>query len=191
MSQYARSPVLAPTNPAALVFLTMTMRPTFRAEFNPGEGGNNWGVAPSPWPARLASPRLASPRLATASLRHGESSTRRIYDTADLRSASADLRSASADLRSAAADLRLGQHARGEGAVVRDYDGDGGGVTGPGGQRRDLKLAEAGKKEARHGGLQTQRNRLQFTALPNGAGRRKGRLISTGSTTRRAASLHP
>jgi len=172
MSQYARSPVLAPTNPAALVFLTMTMRPTFRAEFNPGEGGNNWGVAPSPWPARLASPR------------HGESTTRRVFGPPRRIYASADL-------RSAAADLRLGQHARGEGAVVRDYDGDGGGVTGPGGQRRDLKLAEAGKKEARHGGLQTQRNRLQFTALPNGARRRKGRLISTGSTTRRAASLHP
>ena len=39
MGQYARSPVLAPTNPAALVFLTMTTRPTFRADFKPGEGG--------------------------------------------------------------------------------------------------------------------------------------------------------
>jgi len=29
----------APTNLAALVFLTMTTRPTFRAEFKPGEGG--------------------------------------------------------------------------------------------------------------------------------------------------------
>jgi len=29
----------APTNPAALVFLTMTTKPTFRAEFKPGEGG--------------------------------------------------------------------------------------------------------------------------------------------------------
>ena len=29
----------APTNPAALVFLTMTTRPTFRVEFKPGEGG--------------------------------------------------------------------------------------------------------------------------------------------------------
>jgi len=28
-----------PTNPAALVFLTMTTKPTFRAEFRPGEGG--------------------------------------------------------------------------------------------------------------------------------------------------------
>ena len=27
------------TNLAALVFLTMTTRPTFRAEFKPGEGG--------------------------------------------------------------------------------------------------------------------------------------------------------
>ncbi len=26
------------TNPVALVFLTMTTRPTFRAEFKPGEG---------------------------------------------------------------------------------------------------------------------------------------------------------
>ena len=30
----------APTNPAALVCLTMTTKPTFRAEFKPGEGGN-------------------------------------------------------------------------------------------------------------------------------------------------------
>ena len=29
----------APTNPAALTFLTMTTKPTFRAEFKPGEGG--------------------------------------------------------------------------------------------------------------------------------------------------------
>ena len=29
----------APTNLAALVFLTMTTRPTFRTEFKPGEGG--------------------------------------------------------------------------------------------------------------------------------------------------------
>jgi len=29
----------APTNPAALVFLTMTTKPTFRVEFKPGEGG--------------------------------------------------------------------------------------------------------------------------------------------------------
>jgi len=29
----------APTNPAALVFLTMTTKPPFRAEFKPGEGG--------------------------------------------------------------------------------------------------------------------------------------------------------
>jgi len=33
----------APTNPAALVFLTMTTKPTFRAEFKPGEGGTKWG----------------------------------------------------------------------------------------------------------------------------------------------------
>jgi len=26
-----------------LVFLTMTTKPTFRAEFKPGEGGTNWG----------------------------------------------------------------------------------------------------------------------------------------------------
>ena len=35
----------APTNPAALVFLTMTTKPTFRAEFKPGEGGKRWGAA--------------------------------------------------------------------------------------------------------------------------------------------------
>lgn len=29
----------APTDPAALVFLTMTTKPTFRADFKPGEGG--------------------------------------------------------------------------------------------------------------------------------------------------------
>jgi len=29
----------APTNLAALVFLTMTTKPTFRAEFKPGAGG--------------------------------------------------------------------------------------------------------------------------------------------------------
>jgi len=29
----------APTNPAVLVFLTTTTKPTFRAEFKPGEGG--------------------------------------------------------------------------------------------------------------------------------------------------------
>ena len=29
----------APTDPAALFFLTMTTRPTFRADFKPGEGG--------------------------------------------------------------------------------------------------------------------------------------------------------
>jgi len=33
----------APTNPAALVFLTMTTKPTFRADFKPGEGGTKWG----------------------------------------------------------------------------------------------------------------------------------------------------
>ena len=37
----------APTNPAALVCLTMTTKPTFRAEFKPGEGGNKWGGTPS------------------------------------------------------------------------------------------------------------------------------------------------
>ncbi len=35
----------APTNPAALGFLTMTTRPTFRAEFKPGQGGERWGAA--------------------------------------------------------------------------------------------------------------------------------------------------
>ena len=35
----------APTNPAALVFLTTTKRPTFRAEFKPGEGGKKMGAA--------------------------------------------------------------------------------------------------------------------------------------------------
>ena len=30
----------APKNPATLVFLTMTTKPTFRAEFKPGKGGN-------------------------------------------------------------------------------------------------------------------------------------------------------
>ena len=29
----------APTDPAALTFLTMTMKPSFRAEFKAGEGG--------------------------------------------------------------------------------------------------------------------------------------------------------
>jgi hypothetical protein len=29
----------APSNPAALAFLTMTTRPSFRAEFKAGEGG--------------------------------------------------------------------------------------------------------------------------------------------------------
>jgi hypothetical protein len=29
----------APTDPAALTFLTMTTRPSFRADFKPGEGG--------------------------------------------------------------------------------------------------------------------------------------------------------
>jgi hypothetical protein len=32
--------VAAPTDPAALTFLTMTTRPSFRADFKPGEGGN-------------------------------------------------------------------------------------------------------------------------------------------------------
>ena len=35
----------APTNPAALAFLTMTTKPTFRAEFKPGDGGKRWGAA--------------------------------------------------------------------------------------------------------------------------------------------------
>jgi len=37
----ARAPDPAQTlgNPAALVFLTMTTKPTFRVEFKPGEGG--------------------------------------------------------------------------------------------------------------------------------------------------------
>ena len=30
-----------PTNPAALTFLTMTTKPTFRADFKPGEGGKS------------------------------------------------------------------------------------------------------------------------------------------------------
>jgi hypothetical protein len=29
----------APTDPAALTFLTMTTKPSFRADFKPGEGG--------------------------------------------------------------------------------------------------------------------------------------------------------
>jgi len=38
------------TNPVALVFLTMTTRPTFRAEFKPGEGGTkDRERAPSSW----------------------------------------------------------------------------------------------------------------------------------------------
>ena len=37
----ADSPVLASLgNPATFGFLTMTTKPTFRAEFRPGEGGN-------------------------------------------------------------------------------------------------------------------------------------------------------
>jgi len=51
----------APTNPAALVCLTMTTKPTFRAEFKPGEGGKTAFY-------------MARPP------RHGESSTRRICD---------------------------------------------------------------------------------------------------------------
>jgi len=37
----ARAPDPAQTlgNPAALVFLTMTTKPTFRADFKPGDGG--------------------------------------------------------------------------------------------------------------------------------------------------------
>jgi len=31
--------------PAALVFLTMTTKPTFRTDFKPGEGGKIWGAA--------------------------------------------------------------------------------------------------------------------------------------------------
>jgi len=37
----------APTDPAALVFLTMTTKPTFRTDFKPGEGGKIWGAAVS------------------------------------------------------------------------------------------------------------------------------------------------
>jgi len=38
--QPADSPIIASLGkPAALVFLTMTTKPTFRAEFKPGEGG--------------------------------------------------------------------------------------------------------------------------------------------------------
>jgi hypothetical protein len=33
------TPQPAPTDPAALTFLTMTTRPSFRAEFKAGEGG--------------------------------------------------------------------------------------------------------------------------------------------------------
>jgi hypothetical protein len=40
----------APTDPAALTFLTMTTKPSFRAEFKAGEGGKIGGP-PSPWPA--------------------------------------------------------------------------------------------------------------------------------------------
>jgi len=32
----------APTDPAALTFLTMTTKPSFRAEFKAGEGGTNF-----------------------------------------------------------------------------------------------------------------------------------------------------
>ena len=39
--QPADSPIIASMgNPATFGFLTMTTRPTFRAEFKPGEGGN-------------------------------------------------------------------------------------------------------------------------------------------------------
>jgi len=70
-------------NPAALVFLTMTTEPTFRAEFKPGEGGNNWGGAgymarPPASPRRVCGPPRhgeSAVRLATARLRHGGSAT--------------------------------------------------------------------------------------------------------------------
>ncbi len=42
----------APTNPAALVFLTMTTTPTFRALVQARRRRGNWGGPPSPWPAR-------------------------------------------------------------------------------------------------------------------------------------------
>jgi len=43
----ARAPDPAQTlgNPAALVFLTMATKPTFRADFKPGDGGTKWGGA--------------------------------------------------------------------------------------------------------------------------------------------------
>jgi len=62
-------------------FLTMTAKPTFRADFKPGDGGTKERErAPSSWLARLAaaSLRSASPRRVfdTADLRHGGSGTR-------------------------------------------------------------------------------------------------------------------
>jgi len=50
----ADSPIIASLgNLAALVFLTMTTKPTFRADFKPSEGGTKERErAPSPWPAR-------------------------------------------------------------------------------------------------------------------------------------------
>jgi len=35
----------APTDPSALAFLTMATKPTFRADFKPGDGGTKWGGA--------------------------------------------------------------------------------------------------------------------------------------------------
>jgi len=53
----------APTNPAALVFLTMTTRPTFRADFKPGEGGTKEKErAPSSWLARHGGSATGSTR---------------------------------------------------------------------------------------------------------------------------------
>jgi len=56
-------------------FLTMTAKPTFRADFKPGDGGKT-----AVYMARPPRRGESSVRLATASLRHGGSTTRRICD---------------------------------------------------------------------------------------------------------------
>jgi len=56
----------APTDPSALAFLTMATKPSIRADFKPGDGGKT-------------AVYMARPP------RHGESSTRRIFDWGNTR----------------------------------------------------------------------------------------------------------
>jgi len=69
----ARSPIIASLgNPATFGFLTMTTKPTFRAEFKPGEGGKtavymagciNTRGAKGPW-SKIAAATAAAQRHA-------------------------------------------------------------------------------------------------------------------------------